>query len=119
MKWVFGDNCATMCREGVGVHIAAMQNVSLKMDYAAISDANSTYPDSPLQGREGSGYLVRMQTKAAAEAGQSVYVIFADREENLDKWSASMQGDVITVCKGSEVYCTVTLGDEPKVEIME
>jgi len=119
MKWTFGDNCATMCREGVGVYIAAMQNVSLTMDYAAINDANDVYPDSPLQGREGSGYIVRMQAKDAAEEGRSVYVVFADREENLDKWSASMQGDVITVCKGSEVYCTVTLGDEPKVEIME
>jgi len=116
MKWVFGDNCATMCREGVGVHIAAMQNVSLKMDYAAISDANSTYPDSPLQGREGSGYLVRMQTKAAAEEGRSVYVVFADREENLDKWSASMQGDVITVCESGTPRYTFRLGEEITVE---
>jgi len=116
MKWTFGDNWARLSREGVGVHIAAMQNVSLTMDYAAINDGGSTYPDSPYQGREGSGYIVRMQTKAAAEEGRSVYVVFADREENLDKWSASMQGDVITVCESGTPRYTFRLGEEITVE---
>ena len=111
MKWSFGDNSARMSREGVGVQIAAMQDVSLTLDYAALNDNNSTYPDSLMQGREGSGYIVRMQTKRTAESGRSIYVLFADREENLDNWSASLAGDTVTVFENGTERCTVTLGD--------
>jgi len=111
MKWSFGDNSARMSREGVGVQIAAMQDVSLTLDYAALNDSNSTYPDSLMQGREGSGYIVRMQTNRTAESGRSIYVLFADREENLDNWSASLAGDTVTVFENGTERCTVTLGD--------
>jgi len=117
MKWVFNDDGATLTREGVGVRIRAMQGVSMIMDYAALHDATCSSPDSPMQGREGSGYLVRMKNKEAAAAGRSVYVVFADRAENLDNWNATLDGDTLTVTENGEVRCTFTLNDSPKAEI--
>jgi len=115
MKWVFNDDGATLTREGVGVRIRAMQGVSMLMDYAALHDATCSSPDSPMQGREGSGYLVRMKNKDAAAEGRSVYVVFADRAENLDNWNATLDGDTLTVTENGEVRGTFVLTDAPQV----
>lgn len=106
MKWNFGENCASLSREGVGVRILAMQNTSVELDYAALNDSNDVYPDSPMQGREGSGYIVRMQAENSACHGKAVYVLFADREENLEHWHAEIHDTGIVVTEnGNEIYC--------------
>ncbi len=110
MKWNFGENCATLCREGVGVKIMAMQDTEVTLDYAALNDSNDVYPDSPLQGREGSGYIVRMQTKATGTSGKSIYVIIIDREEALEHWDAVTDGDTVTVRQQGTTYCRFECG---------
>jgi len=117
MKWHFTEDSAVMTREGVGVVIKSMQPMTPVMDYAALHDYYSISPDSLYQGREGSGYLVRMKNKISAAEGRSVYVIFVDREENLNGWNAEMADGVITVaCGGEEKYRFLLDGEEIEVQ---
>jgi len=57
-----------------------------------------------------------VQNKVAASAGRSVYVVFADRAENLDGWNASLDGDTVTVTENGAPRYSITLGDTPKAE---
>ena len=115
MKWTLTADGAVLTREGVGVAIHALQNTVSELDYAALHDSYSITPDSMFQGREGSGYIVRVRNKDAAASGRSVYVVFADKADALGRWSAELVGDTVTVAYDGAVRYTFDFADGVKI----
>ena len=115
MKWTLTANGGVLTREGVGVSIHALQPVMSELDYAALHDSYSITPDSMLQGREGSGYIVRVRNAEAAVSGRSFYVIFADKADALGRWAAALDGDTVTVTLDGAVRYTFDFADGVKI----
>ncbi len=75
MTWSFGEDSATISREGQTLTIRASVPCTLTMDYCALNDAYSILPDAPTQGREGSGYLIRFEANTPAACGEVTYTL--------------------------------------------
>lgn len=115
MQVSFAENGGTMVREGVGVKIQALQPVTSALDYAALHDRYISSVESPYHGREGSGYILRLQNEKAMSRGRSVYIVFADKAEKMENWNAILEENRVSIFCNQDLYCSVEISPLIKV----
>lgn len=104
MKITLIESGGILAREGVGVKLQPLHPTTPTLDFAALHDRYISAVNSPYHGREGSGYLLRLQSTHATASARNFYVIFADHEENLTSWRAERKENSVLIFK-NETLC--------------